>query len=267
MNSGRLVFVALMPHAPILIPAIGGGRSVECAKTSGAMRQVARRLIERKPASVVVISPHSPRQQVAFGLSSGSKLAGSFAAFGAPGVAVRVPGDSDLAARVKVSAHAHGVQTWEIPATTELDHGASVPLWFLAEAGWAGPTLVASLNYAGEGIRAFARSLADAIAQHPGTVAIIASGDMSHRLKPGAPAGYHPRAREFDTAFIGLLERAEPVDPAAIDPALRDLAAEDVVESTVIAQTAAGGDDRGREVLSYEGPFGVGYGVAILYDG
>jgi aromatic ring-opening dioxygenase LigB subunit len=263
----KLVFAALMPHAPILIPAIGGRRSIECVKTTGAMREIARRLIERKPASVVVISPHSPRKQEAFGLWSGSRLAGTFAAFGAPKIGVGLPLDSDLAARVNRSSQAHGVQTWQIPDTMELDHGASVPLWFLAESGWTGPTLAAGLNYAGEGIRAFGRALGDAIAESPASVAIIASGDMSHRLKPGAPAGYHPRAAEFDATFISLLEQKDAADLCAIDPTLRDLAAEDVVESTVIAQTAVGEDNRGRKVLSYEGPFGVGYGVAVIYEG
>ena len=47
---------------------------------------------------------------------------------------------------------------------------------------------------------------------------------------------------------------------------LQDLAAEDAVDSTLVAAAAANWDAAGHEVLSYEGPFGVGYGVAILYQ-
>jgi MEMO1 family protein len=34
----------------------------------------------------------------------------------------------------------------------------------------------------------------------------------------------------------------------------------------MVATNAAGGDATGHRVLSYEGPFGVGYGVAVLFD-
>jgi AmmeMemoRadiSam system protein A len=48
------------------------------------------------------------------------------------------------------------------------------------------------------------------------------------------------------------------------DPELQDLAAEDAVDSTLVAASAVNWNAAGHEVLSYEGPFGVGYGVAIL---
>ena len=95
-------------------------------------------------------------------------------------------------------------------------------------------------------------------------LAVIASGDMSHRLTRSAPGGFHPDARRFDEAFVALLRKGEAVD--RLDPDLREAAGEDVVDSTRIALAAAGARASGRRVLSYEGPFGVGYGVAILFE-
>ena len=46
---------------------------------------------------------------------------------------------------------------------------------------------------------------------------------------------------------------------------LREQAAEDAADSTIIAASAAGWQAVGHRVLNYEGPFGVGYGVAILF--
>jgi AmmeMemoRadiSam system protein A len=50
------------------------------------------------------------------------------------------------------------------------------------------------------------------------------------------------------------------------DPNLQDLAAEDAVDSTLVAASAVNWNSAGHEVLNYEGPFGVGYGVAILHQ-
>ena len=46
--------------------------------------------------------------------------------------------------------------------------------------------------------------------------------------------------------------------------ALDKLAAEDVIAPLLVVLAALGFSAAGRELLSYEGPFGVGYSVAIL---
>jgi AmmeMemoRadiSam system protein A len=51
-----------------------------------------------------------------------------------------------------------------------------------------------------------------------------------------------------------------------MDANLRVLAAEDAADSTVIAASAVDWKTSGHEVLNYEGPFGVGYGVAVLFE-
>ena len=142
-----------------------------------------------------------------------------------------------------------------------------MPLWHLVNAGWDGPTAVLSLNYPGEGgLAEFGRAITCAATRLKKRIAVIASGDMSHRLTPEAPAGFDPRACEFDRDFISCLRRGAYRDLERFDPELQDLAAEDVMDSTIVALAAVGWDATGHEVLSYEGPFGVGYGVAILFD-
>jgi AmmeMemoRadiSam system protein A len=96
--------------------------------------------------------------------------------------------------------------------------------------------------------------------------AIIASGDMSHRLTASAPCGYHPDAHRFDETFIALLRKGAFRDLRLIDAGLQEDAAEDVADSTTVALAATGYKTDGHAVLSYEGPFGVGYGVAVLFE-
>jgi AmmeMemoRadiSam system protein A len=261
-----IALAVLMPHAPVLIEPVGGRRVRDVANTVAAMQAVARRVVAIAPEALVLISPHSPRRSGAFGFWGGTTLEGSFEQFGAPETVVRLPNASDLAHVIMVQALAHRLRTWEIHAGP-LDHGALVPLWFIGEAGWRGPTVVISLNHPQEGgLFELGEAIAAAATQQQQRIAVIASGDMSHSLQPGAPAGYHPRAKEFDRQFIELLRAGRFRETNELDARLREEAAEDVVDSTVIGAASALWRTNGHEVLSYEGPFGVGYGVAVLFD-
>lgn len=264
-TQGAVVGAVLMPHAPILIPAVGGARGGEAIASYRAMREAAETVVRLKPDSVVVISPHSPRQPGSFGVWSDDPIAGSFEQFGAPQAGVSLPNDQRLARAIVNEASARNVKTWQIRLRA-LDHGALVPLWFLAAAGWDGPTVLLSLNYPGEG---GLTSLGEAIAAAGGDlqlrVAVAASGDMSHRLTQSAPCGFHPGAHRFDDTFMRHVRAGEYRKILGINSDLRELAAEDAADSTIIAASAADWKAAGHRVLNYEGPFGVGYGVAILF--
>jgi len=67
--------------------------------------------------------------------------------------------------------------------------------------------------------------------------------------------------------------RIEPITDLALDHGtvvplwfVGEAAEEDALDSLLVALGATGFNANGTEVLSYEGPFGVGYGVAILYS-
>ena len=255
-----------MPHAPILVPMVGGERSGEVEDTVAAMREAAARIVASSPDAVVLISPHSPRQQRAFGVWMHDRHVGSLGQFGAPKARFELPNDPEMIAYLETRAKEAGTALWAIEED-DLDHGAVVPLWFLCEAGWHGHTTILSLNYPGQGgCHELGRAIAQAAEECGRRVAVVASGDMSHRLQPGAPGGYHPEARRFDEAFIRLVEAGAAERLLSFDGSLQEIAGEDALDSTIVALGAAGDDMRGHRVLSYEGPFGVGYGVAILHE-
>lgn len=265
-QRGGVVFAALMPHAPILIPDVGQEELKLVVASVAGMKLAAARLSRRQPEAVVIISPHSPRSPDAFGMWSDKRLWGTFGQFGAPGAAIDLPNDLPLITAFKDQARRVGVRTWEIP-DQPLDHGALVPLWYLTDAGWDGPTSVLSLNYPHEGgLIELGRALMGAATRLGKNIAIIASGDMSHRLTRHAPAGYEPRAHDFDREFIACLRLGTYRDLQQMDPKLQALAGEDALDSTIVALASVNWAATGHEVLSYEGPFGVGYGVAILFD-
>jgi MEMO1 family protein len=252
----------LMCHAPIVIPAVGGTRGVECLATTRAMAQAAEFLVSREPEVLVIVSPHTPRARNAWCIVAGDHLHGSMARFGAPECSIRLPNAKCAAKAVEQAAKSQGLSTHGLPSEP-LDHGAFVPLWFACDAGWSGPTVLLALPSGS----ADETTMGLAIREASGTQrwAVLASGDMSHRLIPGAPAGHDPRAAIFDATFTDYIRHGNYRAAARISRSLRELAAEDVVQTTTVAAAACDWQNNKHRTLSYEGPFGVGYLEAILH--
>ena len=257
----------LMCHAPVVIPTIGKGRARDCAATTEAMRTAARAVVRSGAGTAVVVSPHTPRHQQAFGFVTGTTLTGNFLTFGIQGLEAAFPGAPAVGTAAMHHAERSGLPLAPLRLQT-LDHGVLVPLWFLEEAGFKGDVAVFGFPWEsgpGDAVR-FGQVLADAMGELGRPWALVASGDMSHALKEGAPAGLHPRAHLFDEAVVACVREARIGDVAAIPSDLRSLAAEDVVESLETAEGILGSATPGLRFLSYEAPFGVGYLVAILRE-
>ena len=148
----------------------------------------------------------------------------------------------------------------------ELDHGAVVPLLFVAEAGWRSPIVILSLDLGEDrNVVNFGEAVAQAAEDTGRRVAFIASGDMSHRLTPNAPYGFDPRGAKFDQWLVSRLRRGAYRELLSFSADLKEAAGEDALDSVLVALGATAFKTTGSELLSYESPFGVGYAVAILY--
>lgn len=256
---------ALMCHAPIVVPDVGKDKADECANTIRAMRAVATRVVAARPDVIALVSPHTPRTPDEWRLVGGDRVRGTFVEFGADRARIDLPAATEARSRLARLGPQYGVQTSLFrPEDDNLDNGATVPLWFLQEAGWSGPTLVIGFPWRdgteelmGEALR---------IASGSERWAIIASGDMSHKLRPGSPAGYDPQAQQFDDAVVKSLKVGDLRAVSELDPRLRRLAAEDVVASVTVAGAATGWRSDQHRILGYESPFGVGYCVGILFE-
>ena len=230
------------------------------------MRSLARQAVAAEPDLMLVVSPHAPRARGAWLLAADDPTAGDFGPFGHPETGVELPFDA-RGARALLATAAQVDLPLGAAELGPLDHGALVPLWFLAEAGWSGPTLRLALpaQPTPEGCLRMGRAIASAAEQDGRSWLLVCSGDMSHRLQPGAPAGYHPDGRRFDETLVRHVEAGAWDALTRIDPVLRARAAEDVLDSLLVGLGATEGTPRRHELLSYEGPFGVGYPVAWIH--
>jgi AmmeMemoRadiSam system protein B len=247
-----------------MVPEVGGAAAAEVSASVEAMRGLTRRIKDCGAETVVLVSPHAPLERSAFVAYGGARLRGDFANFRAPQAIVEAEADAALLDSVGEAAAEEGYRVVSLGARG-LDHGTAVPLYFLLRNGWAGRVVALGYSFLpDEDHVAFGKCIRRAVERLGRRVAFVASGDLSHRLKPDAPAGFHPEARRFDEEVVESIRRNEPGRISKIDRGLRGLAGECGYRSMLVALGAAAGDAHDCDVLHYEAPFGVGYLVAQL---
>ncbi|MDN5347830.1 MAG: hypothetical protein PWP65_1394 [Clostridia bacterium] len=271
MPVGCLLDVALMPHPPIVVPEVGRHEIRKVEKTLAAMRQLARDLAAQKPEALIIISPHSPALRDAVPVLSLSRMRGSLADFGAPQVKFAVTVERELTAAIAGTARQAGVPVRLLDdpwLEEEMDHGIMVPLYFLRAAGLEVPLVAAGIGFLPrQQLYAFGAALQRAVKASCYRAVLVASGDLSHRLLPGAPAGYHPRGEVFDRRVQELLEAMDVEGILGLPEDLVEDAGECGFRPYIMALGALEGLGAQARILSYEGPFGVGYLVAELRPG
>ncbi|MDR3592168.1 MAG: AmmeMemoRadiSam system protein B [Negativicutes bacterium] len=269
----NLVGCALMPHPPIMIPEVGKGELSKIRRTVEAAETAAQRLMEHDPHTIVIITPHGPVFQDAAGVSVFPRLKGSLAAFGVPEVQLAFETDGLLVRHILRKAERLGVSLVELTDelaktyrfSLQLDHGAIVPLYYLHKAGFKGQLVHLSMGMMPyEEMYTLGKAVQAAVSVADKRVAVIASGDLSHRLIPSAPAGYSPRGAEFDQALVKAVAGLDAKTILNMDPDLVEEAGECGLRPVCFLMGVLGGIEAQAEVLSYEGPFGVGYAIAVF---
>lgn len=259
-----IVFGCVVPHPPIMVPEIGGGREGEVSASIQAMREVSQSLSESHPQSVLIVSPHGASHYNAMGVLTAKFSQGNLMQWGASSVQYSFENDPELA-----SAIAGEAKTAKIPVKPigergyDLDHGVMVPMYFLAE-GIKGIPVV-PLTFCWQPLKThyeFGNAIRKAAERAGKQVAFIASGDLSHRLLPGAPAGYDPMGQVFDRKIVDALATMDVKTILNLNMRLVERAGECGLRSICILLGALEGLEVKSRVHSYEGPFGVGYVVA-----
>ncbi len=246
-----------------MVPEVGREAIAEVRGSIAAMRQLTARIIMSGAETIVLISPHAPLAPRAFVAYDAPELNGDFANFRAPEATVSAPLDAELLDAIATTAAEDGYQILRLDRSHELDHGTAVPLYFFLRNGWRGRVVAFGYSFlSNEDHLRFGACIRRAADRLDRMVALVASGDLSHRLIPGAPAGYYPQAHLFDEEIVAAIGAAAPERIVHVDQELRRLAGECGYRSLLVAIGAAA--QTNSEVLHYEAPFGVGYMVAQL---
>ena len=256
----------VLPHPPLILPEVGRGEEKKIQLTVNAYERAMKEAAEQKPDTVIIASPHTVMYADYFHIAPGEEAEGSFAQFGAEGVTVAARYDTVLAKEIEMEAGEIGIEAGPVGGrNAALDHAVMIPLHFLhahtrdfrvVRLGISGLSPLAHYN--------FGKCVARAVDTLGRRAVFIASGDLSHKLTPEGPYGFAPEGPRFDKACMKYLEEGDFLKLLRMDRALYEPAAECGLRTFWMMAGALDGQALKIKKLSYQGPFGVGYGVVSL---
>ena len=148
----------------------------------------------------------------------------------------------------------------------KLDHATYIPLWFIDKYYSGYKTVRIGLSGFGPVEHYHLGQLIARCVEELGREAVyIASGDLSHKLKEDGPYGFAPEGPRFDEQITQAFAKGDFLRLLTFEESFADKAAECGLRSFQIMAGALDGKAIEPQLLSYEGPFGVGYGIASFH--
>ncbi len=254
----------VLPHPPLILPEIGKGQETIIQNTVDAYLECAAEIARLQPDTIILLSPHTTMYLDYFHISPGTDAEGNFSNYAAPQVKITANYDKELASAIEQRASSQGIPAGFLgERNPALDHGTMIPLYFvnqfyqkyqLVRIGLSG--LSPSQHYR------FGMCIAKTIEQLNRNVVLIASGDLSHKLQAEGPYGFTPEGVEFDQQLTEALATGNFLKLLQFPADFLEKAAECGLKSFQIMAGALNQKEVVSRLLSYEGPFGVGYSVA-----
>ena len=258
-----IIAAYMVPHPPMIIPAVGKGSEKQIVKTIEAYEKVADEIAGLKPDTIIISSPHSIMYSDYFHISPGTEATGSFAEFRASEVKIKVRYDAELVNLLANKAMYSGFPAGCLgEKKKELDHGTMVPLWFvmkkysdfkLVRTGLSGFDLLKHYEYG--------LMIKEAVEELGRRAVYIASGDLSHKLQEYGPYGFAKEGPEYDERIMDVCSHARFGELFDFDANFCEKAAECGHKSFVIMAGALDGIAVDAVQYSHEDVTGVGYGI------
>lgn len=267
---------ALLPHPPIIVDEIGGKELKKAEKTVQGFKKTAEEIARFKDQIdlMVFITPHGPVFRSTASLIIKEELTGNFGDFGFSKLKFSKNSDINFAEKLLSKSREkdlslQGLRKKDLAnygIYNELDHGIMVPLYYLEKEGFDDlallPISIGFISY--QELYEIGQQIAQTAEELDYNIAVIASGDLSHRLKKGAPAGFNQDAHLFDEKIIEYFREKDFDSIMNFDQDLVEKAGECGLRPITTMLGALDKLDLDIKVNSYEGPFGVGYATIFI---
>ena len=270
---GRIIGTYVFPHPPLIVPEVGQGAEDRVIKTVEATKEAAKNIAKQKPSTIILITPHAPLFQEYIYISDAKVLEGNLEKFRAKDVILSYDNNLDLVEKIISISKREGISSGGIDTglfrgyreLNQLDHGAIVPLYYIDKEYKDFKLVHMSItNYPLEKLYKFGTCINEAVKNFDENVVLVASSDLSHRLTHDGPYGYSEHGGKFDQLIVECIKEKNIKEILSIDDDFREKAGECGLASIVIMLGALDGYEVEPEVLSYEGPLGVGYMVSKI---
>lgn len=265
--------IAIASHPPVIVPEVGDGRELMADKTIRGMRDLGLKAAALKPEIIVLITPHGNVFQDGVSVVYEKSITGNLSDFGAPEVVLEKECDMGLLEEMNRRFAQSECQTIFLNQQTaeeydlerKLDHGCLVPMYYLEKYHpdykvvhiTIGELSLIELFRTG-------RVLREAIEAYDKSAMILASADLSHCLKDEGPYQYNPMGSVFDEAITQGIANRDYYSILTLPPKIYEPAGQCGLRPIVMALGATDSIKTHSQLLSYEGPFGVGYLTAFI---
>lgn len=255
-----IVFSAIVPHPPLLIPNISKENILRLDATIKSYKKLEADLYSIQADTIVIISPHGMIFDDKFSMNLNPEFIANFEEFGDFATKMHLLGDIGLSYKIRERMETRA--PLQLISQKDLDYGSSIPLFMLTSHS---PKIkIIPLYFSGLSMEEhfrFGQLLKRELMFSKNRVAVIASGDLSHRLSKNAPVKYSPKGKKFDNKLIELLQTNNTAEIIKFKPEFTNEAAECGLRSIVILLGILDEIKKQNQLLSYECPFGVGYMV------
>lgn len=262
-NYMSLVFTALTPHSPLLIPNIGKENTSQFALTLKALEELSLGLEASKADTIVVLTSKGPVRDNEISINVSPHFRGNLELFGDLVTQSEFFGNTRLCGRLRERFETN----LPISLITDeaLDYASTIPLILLGAVNKkliVPIALSADLGY--NDLVTFGAALQDAIIADNSRIALIASADLSHRVNKKSPLGYSVKGKKFDQKILDLIQTNNLRELADMMTFADNAACEDmnVIISWMSFLKDIGGE---MDLMQYEAPFGVGH-LTARYD-
>ncbi len=250
---------------------MGKGSESDAVNTIKAVEKAVKEIENDNPTTIIVITPHGPVFQDYIYISVKDKLYGDLLKFGNKNVKLEFSNNTVLVNDIIENAKSEDIFSGGLDISLlkkyniseNLDHGAIVPLYFIAR--YIKNFKLVHISIGGlpyVDLYRFGMCIKKAVEKSDEQVVIVASGDLSHKLSDKGPYGFDISGKEFDEIFVESVKSLDIKKLLGLEEEFCERAGECGLRSFIIMFGALDGYELHSELYSYEGPFGIGYSVA-----
>jgi len=261
---------SVAPHGFSIIEEIAGTEKDLFKPTREAMTEMGKRLMEDKPDTIVVLTPHGLRLKGYNGIYTSNNCRGSLSQFEET-VSLEYKCDLELSneileavsqTTIPVVGCNYGALSGDL-SNIEMDWGTLIPLWFCKSDYQPEIVVIApTREIPKEQLIEFGKTIGNVLNRSNKKIAVIASADQGHCHDENGPYGYHEASRILDDKIMEIVKVDDLKKLLYIEESLIDKGKPDSIWQMLILFGIIGKSKKGL-LLSYEVPTYFGMAVAI----
>ncbi|MFH1030444.1 MAG: class III extradiol dioxygenase subunit B-like domain-containing protein [bacterium] len=250
-----LIFSAVVPNSPLLIPSVGKDDLKYAKKTTDALGKLEEELYAAKPQTIIIISGHKRIFNTNFSINLTPEYSSNFKNFGNFSESKNY--SCDLAMCHHVREALEGKIPIKLYSEKELDYEISVPLFYLTQN--ITNFSIVPMSFSDLDTQShfnFGQNLKDIIFETTKRIAIIAAGDLSNNI---GEKSNENTSKDVDKKIINYLKTKSIKKFIRTNPdSIFKAGAENGYLSLLILLGIMDEINYSPELLSYEFPFDVG---------